>query len=127
MSNLGRKFKSVKLVMLMALLFCMFLCPHGADAVWDECSVYQPSIECQDMCDCSEPVEHNDFCADSCIYEYRDDTLLAADWDFDHIDWSQVILLLDETVELVHYPCIDSGFSSHSLTIRHLDSIILRV
>ena len=112
---------------MMALLFCVFLCPHSADAFLDECSAFKPVAECQDLCDCSEPVEHDDFCADPCIYDYRGDTSLTAVWDFDHIDWSQVFLLLDETVELVHYPCIDSGFSSHSFTIRHLDSIILRV
>lgn len=127
MSKLGRKMKSVKIVMMMALLFCVFLCPHGADASLDECSAFEPVVECQDLCDCPEPVEHNDFCADSCVYDYRDDTSIPVEWNFDYIDWSQVVLLLDERTETVHYPCIDSGFSSHSFTIRHLDSIILRV
>lgn len=119
--------KSVQLVMVMALLFCIFLCPQGADAVWDECSVSQPSIECQDMCDCSEPVEHTDFCADSCVYEYRDDNLLTIYCNFDHIDWTYVILSFEEPQQPVCRTGIMANLNSHSFTVRHLDSIILRV
>lgn len=127
MNKLRDKMKSVQLVMLMTLLFCIVLCPHEADAGWDEYSVYQPSIECQDWCDGPEPDENTDLCENVCVYEYRSDTSRTVDWGLNQFDWTQVTQSCDEPNPPVCYTDIMANICSRSFAIRHLDTIILRV
>lgn len=113
--------------MMMALLFCIFLCPHSADAFLDDCFVSQPDIECQDMCDCSSPSQQDEYCLESCVYELRDDAPLSVYWNLVHFDWAHIALSLEKPQHTVCYSDLMARVSSHSFAIRHLDTIILRV
>jgi hypothetical protein len=113
---------------MMAILFCVFLCPHSSDAFIDECSVCEPCIECQDLCECTGSSHEHEHCIDaSCVYDFQSNETFDLVWTFDQIDWVHALLLLDEPKHPVCYPDIMAGISSHSFAIRQLDTIILRV
>jgi hypothetical protein len=128
MSKLGRNIKSVKVVMMMALLFCIFLCPHSADAVQADCSICEPGVECHDLCDCQSH-SHQHECALDALHshEFRDDTGLAFNWNFGHFNWTHVLLSFEEPRHPVCYSDVMANISSRSFAIRQLDTIILRV
>ena len=113
--------------MMMALLFCVFLCPHGADAIQDKSIAFESVVACQDMCDCSGPNQQDDYCVESCDYELRDETSLTVYWNFDHIDWTYALLSFEEPQHPVCHPDIVANINSHSFAVRQLDTIILRV
>ena len=127
MGKLGYSIKTVKIVMMMALLFCIFFCPHSADAIQDECSTSEPAVACQNLCDCSSSSHQDEYCLESFIYDFRGDTSLTVYWNFDHVDWAHSVLSLDEPKHPICYSDIVARFSSHSFAVRHLDTIILRV
>lgn len=128
MSKLGRKMKSVKVAMMMALLFCVFLCPHSADAFIDECAVFAPGIACQDLCECHDHGHHHTCEIDvSHSHEFLDDTSLALSLDFNQIGWVRIAPPLEEPQPPIHYFDVLVRSSIHTYAVRHLGTIILRV
>lgn len=130
MRKLGRNMKAVKVVMMMALLFCLFLCPHGADAFQDACPVCEPGIECRGLCDCQDHHHNSQHeCALDALHShtFRDDTSLTFCLDIDHLDWAHAALFPDEPQRSFRNLSMVARVSSHTFAVRHLDTIILRV
>jgi hypothetical protein len=119
--------KSAQLVMLMALLFCVFLCPHSADARNVD-SICESGIECLDLCE-NHGHEHHHECEldGSHSHQYRNDTSSLVE--YVHIRWVCLTLLIGEPNQnySFHYSDHMADRSSHTYAVRHLDKIILRV
>ena len=119
--------KSVQLVMLMTLLFCIFLCPHGADALHVD-SACESGIECLDLCH-DDGAEHHHNCEldGSHSHQYRNDTSSLDE--FVQVRWICVTILLYEAEQPTSFQCLEKRAyqSTHTYAVRHLDKIILRV
>jgi hypothetical protein len=118
----------MQVVMMAALLFCVFLCPHSADAIHGEYSISESGLECLDLCDRHDHGHHRECEIDaSHSHEFRDDTSSISLLKVYCVSWTYVLLSLEEPKHSVCYPDIMAGISSHSFAVRQLDTIILRV
>ena len=126
MSIMGCNIKSVKVSMLMALLFCVFLCPNNSSAFQDDCSASESVVACEDLCESPCPSPEDGGCFESCVYDLRDEASFTVCWSVVHVDWDYIALLFNKPEHTVCYSDPMTR-SSHSFAIRHLDSIILRV
>lgn len=114
--------------MMAALLFCVFLCPHRADAIRGEYSISESGLECQGLCECHDHGQHHECEIDvSHSHDFRDDTSSVSLFKIYCVSLNYVLLTLEEPKNSVCYPDIMACINSHSLAIRHLDTIILRV
>ena len=125
---MGRKIKSVKVVMIMTLLFCVFLCPHGTDAALDEAVPAESAIECQHECE-SENHGHRHECELDILHshEFRDDRSGELYPDFSRITWSVLVILPEQSQRFVQRDDAMARICSHTFAVRHLNTIILRV
>ena len=128
MGKLGRNMKAVKVVMMMALLFCLFLCPHGASAESEVCSVCGPEMVCHDLCGCQSQGPQHECAFDSAhSHEFRDDTSQIACLDLSNVLWVCVVAAVDAPQEVALFSDLVAASCSHTFAVRHLDTIILRV
>lgn len=117
---------SVRMATLLAVLFCLFACPHGSAALPDVCAVCGPEIECQDLCDCHGH-QHECVLDAAHPHQFRDDTSPVFSLALAGAGWIYAVLALDEPRHSFRCPNLMARFSSHSFAIRHLDTVILRV
>lgn len=128
MRKLRHSIKWVKVIMMMAILFCVFLCPHDADALSGDLTVCEQGTEHSDLCDCQDRSHHHECELDSShSHEFRDDTASTIIFNFEHINWAYIAQLFEEPLKPFVYSDMMVRFSSHSFAVRHLDTIILRV
>lgn len=127
MSKLRDKLKTVQLVMLMALLFCVFLCPHSADALPVD-SGCETGIECLDLCHDHGSEHHHECELDgSHSHQYRDETSLFND--LVQVRWVCLAIVFHAMESKSSFQYLDRLYvrSYHTYAVRHLDKIILRV
>ena len=127
MKKSGRNMKAVTLVMMMAVLFCVFLCPHHAESL-NIASGCESGIECLDLCDHHGPDHHHECELDgSHSHQYRNETSSLDE--FVQVQWICVAILLYEAEQPTSFQFLEKRAyqSTHTYAVRHLDKIILRV
>jgi len=114
--------------MLMAVLFCVFLCPHSADAFQDKCSFFEPGGTCLDLCACSDRGgQHECALVELHPYQFLSETSKLSGMNLDDLIWVCTDFTSDDARQEVAWACETDIPCAFTYTVRHLDTIILRV
>jgi hypothetical protein len=126
MTSLGKgTLKMGAAAMLLAVLFCLFLCPHDSKGIG---LARGTGFDCQDLCDPSDHGGHHECALDVLhSHEFPNETSQSSDFNLDELVWVYVAVISADVPLAVTYSHETALSCAYSYAVRHLDTIILRV
>jgi hypothetical protein len=110
---------------ILAVLFCLFLCPHDSKGIG---LAQSGGSDCQDLCDCSDHGERHECELDVLhSHEFRNEISKASDFNLDELVWVYIVYISADVPQAVTYSHETALSCIYSYAVRHLDTIILRV
>ena len=137
--------KVISVAMTVALLYCVFICPHSAEGgILHEYLSCDSSLTLHDTCDGHDHDHHNDHDLEhththhhdhhNCELDsshshvfFNDSSSGRYDFSVGHTTWCTVDVSQRDTQQLSRYLQATGFVCSHTYTVRHLNKIILRV